>query len=187
MTRRTSQSQSPNTGSVCGLPPVLTIPWGRFILEPVGLHFSASGLSVSMAHRSFRSLVSLSTLCAAAFAGECLAPRSVQAACGDYVHLRGSHAPTLADEGTPSALTDVGALKYLPPERKCHGPLCRSEGPQPPAPAPVPPAPAAEDWASLTASERNAADGSRNMPTESKREVARGHAGRVDRPPRAGS
>jgi hypothetical protein len=58
-----------------------------------------------------------------------VAPRSVDASCGDWLAHSGQSA--VADQPTAAA-------KDVPPARSCNGPLCK-QSPVPPMPMPTPP------------------------------------------------
>jgi hypothetical protein len=73
----------------------------------------------------------------ALFAGFLLSPRVSEAGCGDYVQIRGRHAPmahSMPDQPTHGR-SDDGA-DHSPPHRACHGPGCSNGSVPPQAPAP---------------------------------------------------
>lgn len=73
----------------------------------------------------------------ALFAVSLLSPRVSEAGCGDYVQIRGRHAPmahSMPDQPTRRNLAN--GADHSPPHRPCQGPGCSNGSVPPQAPTP---------------------------------------------------
>jgi len=74
---------------------------------------------------------------AAILAASLLTPQIATAGCGDYLVIRGSHAPighSIPDQ--PTLERPAGTTDHNPPHQPCQGPSCRGGSLPPQAPAP---------------------------------------------------